>query len=288
MRRFGITLTALTLACTTACGSLPDDEGEKAPLVTLHGSVQSQSGSLSGSVHVALVWGSGNAHALAVETPVQPEFPAGFSLPVKSAPPAGFITPVDDLGGIEAAFGVIVAYRDDNGNGKLDLLDESSEEAIDHVVGTDKSHFLVFLKTAPALDNQELMDENGAMPVAGFNILAQTSDGKSFTWAPLSTDLMLTEDDSPDAQSLMCERGTFATGGGGSPVAAPPGTIGPDGAYPSPDDPDLICYPQAPDQYGYAVTQALVDRPCYQQFETVTTLYSKEPGTSPAGWPCSN
>lgn len=287
MNRIGIVCTALTLACATACGGLPDHEGAESTLVTLHGSVQSQSGSLAGAdVHVALIWENGEQHALAVEAPVKAEFPASFSLPVKSAPPSDFVVPFQEIKGAEVAIGLLVAYRDDNGNGKLDLLDESSPKAIDHIVGTDKTHYLVFVKSASAAGLKEMTGENGVVPEPGFNILTPIDNGNSFVWDPISTNLVLTEDDSPESQMVMCETGATSSGSGGPVTDAPPGAIGPNGAYPAPDDPNVSCDPNAPDEYIYSEEKLTVDRPCDKQYTVVATAYKKAAGTSPAGWPC--
>jgi hypothetical protein len=285
MKRLAIACTALTLATATACGGLPDHEGGQSTLVTLHGSVQSQSGALGGAgVHVAVIWENGQAHALAVDVPVKAEFPAAFSIPLKSAPPAGFIVPTKDIGGAEVAIGGFVAYQDLNKNGKLDLLDESSTKAIDHVVGIDKTHQLVFIKSAPN-GFDKMKDENGVVPRLGFNILTPDEKTNGFVWDPISTGLLLTEDDSPEAQMYMCANGMTESGGGAGKVA-PAGTIGPNGAYPAPDDPNLQCDPTNPDQYIYNEQTLVVDKPCDKQYTLVETVYSKQPGTSPTGWPC--
>lgn len=285
MKRLTIACTALTLACATACGGLPDHEGDSSTLVTLHGSVQSQSGALGGSgVHVAVIWENGMAHAIAVDVPVKAEFPAAFSIPLKSAPPAGFIVPSKDIGGAEVAIGMFIAYQDIDKNGQLDLLDESSTKAIDHVVGADKTHQLVFIKSAPN-GFDKMKDENGKVPRLGFNILTPDEKHNGFVWSPISTELLLTEDDSPEAQMYMCANGMTASGGG-TTKEAPLGVIGPNGAYPAPDDPNLTCDPNDPDHYTYTEQTLTLDRPCDKQYTLVETVYSKEPGTSPAGWPC--
>lgn len=286
MKRLAIACTALTVACATACGGLPANEGSPSTLVTLHGSVQSQSGALSGSdVRVALIWESGESHALAVDEPVKAEFPASFSLPVTSAPPSGFIVPNDKVGGAKVAVGMLIAYEDQNKNGKLDLLDETSTKAIDKVVGTDRTNLLVYIESAPnGFDGMK--DDKGAVPRLGFNILKPDANGNGFVWQPISTQLVLTEDSSADAQTLMCKSGGSSESGVGYSKTAPAGVIGPNGAYPAPDDPNLACNASTPDQYSYTVDTLTLNKPCVQQYQSVTTVYSKQPGTSPAGWPC--
>lgn len=286
MKRLAIACTALTLATVTACGGLPDHEGDPSTLVTLHGSVQSQSGALGGAgVHVALIWESGKKHSLAVDTPVKAEFPASFSLPVKSEPPSGFVVPSQEMGGASVALGLLVAYQDVNHNGKLDLLDQSSTKAVDRVVGMDESHILVFVQAAP--NGFDVMkDDSGAVPRLGFNILEHNSDFSKSAWDPISTELLLTEDSSPDAQTVMCTSGGASSFGVGYTKQAPAGVIGPNGAYPAADDPNLTCYASNPDRYGYTDDTVTLDKPCIKQYQSVTTVYSKQTGTSPAGWPC--
>lgn len=288
MKRLGIVLTALGLLGATACGGLPANEGAPSTLVTLHGQVQSAAGGVSAAdVHVALIWGNAADHLLAVDAPVQPTFPAGFSLPIQNAPPASFVVPNKDLGNAEAVWGAVVAYQDLNKDGKLDLLNKSSTHYIDRIVGADKTQLIVFLNSAPPAGATQLKDSNGALPHAGFNIMHMSGSGSSFTWVPLTTELTLTEDDSTATQKLMCASETSVSAAGTGTVNAPPGTIGPNNQYPASNDPALTCnFAGNVDEYGYTADKVTVDRPCYTETTSTTTIYSKAPGTSPAGWPC--
>ncbi len=276
---------SLLLATTgLACGSLPEDEGDPSTLVTLNGAVSSTSGSLgSGKVGVALLWYSSLSHAVAAEIAPESASLNGFSLAVTQPPPKAFMGPLDDDDpkSTKGAWAMLVAYEDLNGNGKLDLLDVSSTKAIDKIVARDADRLLVYLDGAPPPD---LTDPTGAKPQPGFNIASISKQGDEFAWVPLSTKLVLTEDASDDAQSLMCVDGTMGTGSGSTTQAAP-GVKGPDGEYPSASDPNLSCE-VGDNQYGYSIDTVVYDGPCYQEHSIETTIYTHAEATPPAGWPC--
>ncbi len=275
----------LSTLAVAACGSLAEDEGQPSTLVTLRGTVTSDTGVLGDAdVRVAMIWASGNDHVLAVDTDIKAEFPASFSLPIQFAPPDEFVVPMDDEPGApSAAIAFLVAYKDANQNGRLDMLDEDAEHSVDQIVAVEPDHLVVFLKDAASAASAELIDVNGARPAAGFN-LAQRSASWDLSWVPLSTQLSLEEDTSARAQQILCL--SYGEAGGGGPVViAPAGTLGPDGAFPSADDPRLSCSASG-DSYNYSADTLLVDRPCYKEYETVVTQYSKQPGAEPVGWPC--
>lgn len=284
MKQLSVALTALGLVFTTACGGLPNNEGTPSTLVTLHGHVDDPTGTLSqANVRVALIWAGTTNAFLAVDAPVRSTL-GGFSLPIWSAPPTQVLITKYTKVPIAVAYAHVVAYRDDNHNGKLDMLNESSPKAIDHIVGADQTHVLVYLKAPlPKAAFDAFRDKNGNLPHAGFNLGEIGKNNSGDSWVPLTTQIVLKGDESADTERLMCTSWGNDISEGPT-VNAAPGTIGPNGQYPDPNDTNLDCLDA--DTYQYTTEQVTVNRPCYNAGTTLTTIYSKAPGTSPAGWPC--
>lgn len=69
---------------------------------------------------------------------------------------------------LRIAVGSVVAYVDQNGNGKLDLVGESATQYVDRVLGVNEELVLVWLEGT--LD-ESLRDPSGVMPHAGYNFL---------------------------------------------------------------------------------------------------------------------
>ena len=85
------------------------------------------------------------------------------------------------------AVGAIVAYEDKNGNGTLDLVDDSATSYVDRVLGVNEELLLVYVEgTAPV----DLRDPAGKMPTGGYQLLRKPSCTSSFGEASAPQDTL--------------------------------------------------------------------------------------------------
>jgi hypothetical protein len=205
--------SSLVLSLATAlpaCGSLNDNTGTPSTLARLEGQVVNpQTVAVGGTaVRVAIVWQAVDGFAVAEDLPVQPVFPAAFTIDINEPPPAeamtdaaadfgaGSVTPtaptsangvegssatgpdgtVKVQGGSsasssdgEVAWGTVVAYLDRNGNGRLDLVPDGATGYVDQILATNESELIVYFQgTIPAA----AADQLGHMPSLGYNLHA--------------------------------------------------------------------------------------------------------------------
>jgi hypothetical protein len=71
--------------------------------------------------------------------------------------------------GLRAAVGVVVAYEDLNGNGKLDLVDRDATAFVDRVVGTNENVVITYFEGVIP-DKRVLRDDSGHLPTLGYNL----------------------------------------------------------------------------------------------------------------------
>jgi hypothetical protein len=163
-------------------------------------------------------------------------------------------------GPMSVAVAGFVLYRDQNGNGKLDLTSDTADSP-DEILGGSDELMLTYLRDGSSLDLEKLRDRAGQLPSRGYNLVWLAKD----RWLPLvSVDLTLGETRLPDAvcyaHSVVKsddgnigsdtveapppaptepDPGSSSSGGSGSSGSSPP----PGQPYPSPDDPNLHCGP---------------------------------------------
>jgi hypothetical protein len=173
------------------------------------------------------------------------------------------------------AFGAVVAYEDLNGNGKLDLVDNSATSYIDRILGANESLALVYVQgtlTPGTPFANLLVDGYGKLPQKGYNLfhiptcLAASIaplDGTDaapalactdllLQWLPMQTlyTLPLTAD--PKFASMMC-KGSGINGAGstssspGSDQAVSSGNLGAGMASSAPSGPNQGDSGVAPD-----------------------------------------
>ncbi len=213
-----LTFLWLSLLITLAgCGGVvgPDHPGE--PLLTLEGQMNAEPGaSLPTQVRLAFVW---YPQWLAAESPTgmettgqqiiteelvyQGSFPANYRFHLYRPPPD---TALAELGeGLQGkgAFGILLAYEDKNGNGKLDPI--ALEGApVDRVIGSSllgnaRAAFAVVYVT------QEQRAETGLKP--GFNLIQAVNSDTSAV-VPHSTPLPLSlGSGGPIFDAFVCEAG---------------------------------------------------------------------------------
>lgn len=129
-------------ACQQPGGTGPKYQGE--PLFTVKGQMALTNGGTapSGPIRLAVAWypdSSSNSAPRAMVTQdvqYQGTFPLNYSFSFFGVPPAAALSDYTNAGATtRAAFGVLMAYEDVNGNGQLDTI-AAGGSPVDHVLGT--------------------------------------------------------------------------------------------------------------------------------------------------------
>jgi hypothetical protein len=200
---------------------------------------------------------------------------------------------------LRVAMGTLVAYVDDNRNGRLDLVEEGAPGFVDRVVATNDGLLLGYFEgTIPSP-----FPEFEAPPAPGYNFLVDTcagGDGSVSSDDPLptggpcvgfqasstGTPFALPVTDAPGLNDLMCKNGGSEGGGsvGGSPPLPDP-SVQPE-RYPSPGDPTLQCAGDG-SSYTLFVCETYSEGLCKGVTTTCNTTEGyRRPDPVPAGWPC--
>lgn len=213
-------LLLLSLLGLSACGGGSEPKpppttnpppSEK-PLATLRGQLAvAPDAEVNGPVRLALAWypallseGAGPVSkpvSIVTEDLVYTGgFPASYTFDVKSTPPAEALVQLGDGMQGKGAVGILLAYSDRNGNGRLDTIPEDGAP-VDRVLGASlewsrpPAFMVVYLDSgqAPATGMKQ-----------GFN-LARLNDNLSTDVVPLSTTIPLTLRDDPMLDAFVCE-----------------------------------------------------------------------------------
>ncbi|NMO21647.1 hypothetical protein HPC49_50890 [Pyxidicoccus fallax] len=175
----------LLLLLAAACGNPVDATYAGDPLVTLRGEASlSATDRPDGPVRLTLAWYPGlvddsavppsaPASILTEDVPFQATFPADFALPLHQPPPAGARVAVGGQVRGRAATGFLLAYRDLNGNERLDTRPSTGAgPSQDRVVGASwggvDSYVLLYVEEA---------QDPGTGLKRGFNLLHVTPEG---------------------------------------------------------------------------------------------------------------
>jgi hypothetical protein len=330
------TLAFPLLAC--ACGSLDANTGVTPTLATIKGQlVNSTSEADPDSIRIAMVWQAGDdgSFNVAVDLPVQSVFPASFTIALDSPPPASAMIDAEDFFGIpeataptgaagkakrrhaaprgpeaggdaEVAVGAVVAYDDENGNGKLDLVATGASGYVDKILATLPSSVVVYVQkgTLPA----GAADALGNLPSEGYNVYttcdasvtATPSPGSICTsvsdagppaaacpaWGSISTPITLSVSTDPSVNQLMCEdlSGTSSsTGSGSGSSQILPGRPT---TYPSPCDLYLACAADG-SSYVYTTCDTVSEGICEGTNTTCTSVSYGRLDPVPSDWPCT-
>jgi len=280
-----------------ACGSLDGHTDKPTTLATVHGELSNPGGVATKDVRVAIVWLNGTKYSVAEDLPVQPVFPSQFALSLTAPPPADALFPAkgDDKAstdGIEVAFGFVVAYEDQNGNGKLDLVESSDSAFIDKIVGANSSMAVIYLAAGDmSALGQDAADSYGNLPTRGYGLLSITS----CTDAPCATgirsqyfsinepyNLVVTSD--PEVNQLMClhyGESSASTGGGSAWDIALQGN--PAGGFPAPGTEGLTC---VGDTYSIEHCTTTHTGLCEKRTDCKIDSVTLGGAAKPAGWPC--
>ncbi len=234
MRRFVLSCAAAAglVATPAACGSLDSNTNTAPALATVVGSVSNAAKvnvATTDDVRVAVVWrgASANQFNVAEDLPVQPVFPAQFSIALDGPPPEAAMiseadqqasastppsasvtsgggngsttgpTTSDEAGAADAqtvqsqpillldtpatispaskyAFGTVVAYLDQNHNGKLDLVGDNATAYVDQILAANSELAIAYFE-GPIPEGSALggalVDGSGHKPKEGYNLV---------------------------------------------------------------------------------------------------------------------
>jgi hypothetical protein len=311
MRLSAVQAFAPILAGTigAACGSLDGHTNSPSVLATVQGQLSTTPGSptipdsptMPDHVHIAVIWQTAvpGQFNVAEDLPVQPVFPFQYVLQLTEPPPTSTITHPAGHPEFSAAYGVLVAYEDLNGDGMLDLVPDDAGAFIDRVVATNPTLALVYLDSStgsfPSLPNTV-----GGTPTLGYNLLTQDCapldgslmgpDGGYCDWnvfLPVSTtpyNMSFSSD--ATLNSLMCQ--TYGSGGGSSATGSlwNVNTAGPPpGGYPAPGAPGLTCSADGA-SYTTQACQTVSMGLCASEQACIDEQVALGGGPRPAGWPC--
>ncbi len=370
MKRIAVYWAAGLAVALPACGSLDSNTSSAPTLATLTGSlVENSAAGLSSSnssaVRVAVVWrGDGPGRfSVAQDLPVQPMFPASFTIAFDGPPPAEAMNseesaappqassgssgvapsttasgpPGEPDGGLEGdatpssslvlldtplspnaagryAVGTVVAYLDQNHNGKLDLVGDNATAYVDQILAANQEMSIAYFEGPIPDDSPDavsLVDSKGHRPKDGYNLVnvpacnlpapmpmnpecaaaappAPVDAGPCapIEWLGIDALYTLTIGSSPAVASLMCLTpydGPPDVGGSGT--GAPP-DVQP-AQYPSPDDPNLCCVADG-SEYIYSTCMKVDQGLCKGTVESCTEIGYSRPTPTPAAWPCVN
>ena len=212
MTRPHLPTLALLAALLAGCGDAATTAHRGDALATLKGQMSAAPGVQLGEdpVRLALAWypdlsGAVGRPAAIVAEDVDFEgtFPLDYTFRVFAPPPAAALSPLEAPFSGRGAFGVLLAYTDGNGNGRLDPIRASTPLAErDHLVAASwqtsvrREGFVVgYVDAVQAA-------ETGLAP--GLN-LARISESGALRVVPLSTHIPLALEDRPLLDLQICE-----------------------------------------------------------------------------------
>lgn len=219
LQAIGLVLSAVgaLIACP---GAVVDQSYKGPPVATLQGRLSLAPGvPLPKNVRLAVVWYKSFLEPTQPDSIVTQEvayrgtFPAQFTFDFYGAPPAEALKPTHDGKGHQA-FGVLVAYEDSNGDGRLDPADPSDGGGVssDHLLGATSSYFdysttsywIQYSDVEP--DTREFEWPAGAMK--GFNLVSNSidADGRGHAAVlPFDSSLPLVLTGENELVALICQ-----------------------------------------------------------------------------------
>jgi hypothetical protein len=230
---------------------------------------------------------------------VQPVFPSNFVIQLDEPPPQGvFMTVTGNPGPpLQIAQGVVVAYEDLNGNGKLDLVQDDAGAFVDKIIGVNMPGMsLVYLQGT--LPPNAFVDPSGKAPSLGYNLLSElpcAGDGGGagdidmcivMHWFDVSSPYDLEVSNDPEINQVMCiDFGSRGSGGTETGTGWSVDTQGtPPGGYPAPGANGLTCLGTT--RYKYSQCQVVHNGLCEEMPSCAALFVSLGNAPAPAGWPC--
>lgn len=140
MRRLGALFCVAVLGCTP--GGVVGTRYRGEPLFTVKGQLVTPRAAPTSPIRLAIAWYPDETSSTAPRAIVTQEviyegsFPLNYTFSFFTVPPPGVLTEYRDGDEVtRAAFGVLLAYQDVNGNGQLDPI-SAGGRAVDRVLGT--------------------------------------------------------------------------------------------------------------------------------------------------------
>jgi hypothetical protein len=200
------------------------------------------------------------------------------------------------------AIGTVVAYLDQNHNGKLDLVPDNATAYVDRIVAANQELSIEYFE-GPI----HVRDTFGHSAKDGYNLLkiplcdlplSPSGDACPF-WSPpagdagacvpeylgMDTTYPLTIDSSPAVARVMCQDIEPAGPSSASGVAGPFDPSVQPAQYPAASDPALCCYPDG-SQYLYLTCMNISQGLCKGTQYSCTSAGYARPTPAPPGWPC--
>ncbi len=198
----------------------PNDQGQA--LWTLHANLEGTP-SDKGEIHLAFIWSSSHRQQIAEDIALASNSPLTVDLAIYDLPDDSVLTPTTE--GIPPqlyawqyehateqnqtpaapttllwAQGKLVLYEDVNGNGKLDLPDTDAAEAVDRIVGAAFNYDFYYIES-------DLIHPYPNVPevTTGLNMVSLTENWHESKPISLENDILITLDDTVEAQRLMCQ-----------------------------------------------------------------------------------
>jgi len=214
-----------------------------------------------------------------------------------------------DSSGSLAAVGVVVAYLDKNGNGKLDLVPDGASGYVDQILATNETEVLIYFQgSVPAGASVG----PGVQPQLGYNLYnagcndavpVSYSPGSLCTtptvpdagtagpdcsntkaWLAFDTPVTLSVSNDPQVNNLMCQTPDSE---GGEASSATQTESGQPASYPDVCDANLACAADG-SSYTYGSCQTVQTGLCEGTVTTCSSVQYLRPNTVPAGWPCKS
>jgi hypothetical protein len=294
---------ALFAVATASCGNLDGHTDMPGLLATVQGQLSPASGAaaMPDDVHIAVIWQTGTPDQfnVAQDVPVEPVFPSKYALRLTEPPPDAVLMHPSGYPEIGAAYGVVVAYEDLNGNGRLDLVADDAGAFIDRIVATNPSLALFYITSSTGTLPAVALTSPPSPPTLGYNLITQSCtpvdggltgpDGGFCDWnvfLPIGTAYDLSFSDDPKLNSLMCaSEGTSggASGTGSGWNVSQQGT--PPGGYPAVGASGLTC---ASDGMSYTTETCVTvqENLCTSTTQCTELAVSLGGAPKPSGWPC--
>ena len=213
-----IALLFTALFATVGCGEIDDPENPGQPLWVLRGKLTEAPEAevvTTTALRVAFIWQrhleDDGVAVISQDVPVNPEFPARFTLEVYDPPPGTAMHDAEELEedfeGLDFRIAVaqVLVYDDLNGNGRLDILPHDAEDYIDYVVGYAEDYMVVYVEGDPPA-----FELDGVIFDRGLNLIhfsySDDSWSQTVEQLPLDTELHIDVGDDPDLQYMMCDQ----------------------------------------------------------------------------------
>ena len=215
------------------------------------------------------------------------------------------------------AVGTVVAYLDQNHNGKLDLVADGASAYVDQILATNQEISIAYFEGAIP---EVFLHQEGVVggPKDGYNLVRvplcnvhpvhplnpnpnpnpacpATADAGADAgpcppeaWLDMTTPYPLTVATSPAVASLMCldSNGPGVSSTGTGPAGPFDPALQP-AQYPLPCDPNLMCASDGSD-YLFATCTEISQGLCKGTLLSCTSVGYARPTPTPADWPCPN